>query len=245
MRNVRWIKEKAIAHRGYHDQNKKVPENSLKAFKKAIEKGYAIECDVNLLKDGTVVVFHDDDLLRLCNQPDRLEDLTYDDLKSCTLGNTDEAIPTLQQVLDLVDGQVELLIELKPNGDIYKLAANTYYLLKNYKGIYAIQSFHPYIIRWFKDNAPEVLRGQIAEYFKEKKDMSKVKKFMLKRMVFNKKNAVDFINYNVINMPNRYLNKAKKKGIPIIGYTAKSIQEYKRIKSHYDNAVFEAFEPQK
>jgi len=245
VRDINWIKERFIAHRGNHDQNHQVPENSLLAFEKAVSNDYAIECDVNMLKDGTVVVFHDETLNRMCGIDRKINDVTKEELDSIYLLKTNQTIPTLEEVLKLVNGQVELLIEIKPHGDLYKLAANTYYTLKNYKGKFAIQSFHPGIIRWYKNHASEVLRGQIAEYFTNNKTLSRPKKFILKRMIFNKKNDVDFINYNVLNMPNKYLNKAKKKGIPIIGYTAKSIIEYNRVKSLYDNAVFEAFEPVK
>lgn len=148
---------KHIAHRGLHGGG--VPENSMTAFKKAIELGLPIELDVRLTKDAKVVVLHDMRLKRMCGADVRVCDLTYDELMKYTLAETDEHIPLFKDVLKLVDGRVPLLVELKKGHPLGKLENRTYHLLKQYKGEYAVQSFHPLIMFWFRLHAPEIYRG--------------------------------------------------------------------------------------
>ncbi|MDT8337484.1 MAG: glycerophosphodiester phosphodiesterase family protein, partial [Candidatus Izemoplasmatales bacterium] len=193
MKDLEWIKSSYIAHRGFHSLDKSIPENSLLAFKKAIDYGYSIELDINILKDGNVVVFHDENLKRMCKKNIKLTDVTYDQIKNLNLLNTNEQIPLLTDVLSLVDGKVPLLIELKPKGDIYRLCEAFMILIKGYQGEYAIQSFNPKILKWFKKNYPDIARGQIAEYFTDDDSMSKVTKFLLKRMLLNFFTKPDFI----------------------------------------------------
>lgn len=102
-----------FAHRGYHCIERGIPENSMAAFRAAIEKGYGIEIDLHLTRDGQLAVFHDDTLERICGQPDTIEDMTFEELKTCRLSGTSEIIPSFHDVLSLVNGKVPLLIELK------------------------------------------------------------------------------------------------------------------------------------
>lgn len=243
MKNLEWLKTTLIAHRGLHTPDKSVPENSLLAFSKAIEKGYGIELDINILKDGTVVVFHDKDLLRLCNHPGVLKDLNWEGLQQFNLYDTSEKIPTLTEVLDLVSGKVPLLIELKHHGDSLLLSERMMDIMKNYTGTWAMHSFHPSIVNWFHKNHPEVIRGQISEYFQEEKTMKKFTKWLLKSLFLNRFTKPDFINYGIKDMPNKYLDKAMKKGLIVIGYASRTQAEFDFVKARYHNSVFEFFEP--
>ena len=243
MKNLEWIKTGFIAHRGFHSLDKSIPENSLLAFKKAIDYGYAIELDIHVLKDGNVVVFHDDNLERMCKKDLKLSDVTYEQIKNMHLLNTNEKIPLLSDVLSLVDGKVPLLIEFKPKGDYRRLCEESMIILKGYKGEYAIQSFNPKIVNWFKKNYPDILRGQLAEYFTDDETISKMTKFILKRMILNPLTKPDFINYGLKDLPNKYARKAYSKGLIILGYTARNKLEFDMIKKYYHNAVFEFFRP--
>ena len=111
MKNLDFLSSNLIAHRGLH--NDKYPENSLGAFKRAIRKNYIIEFDVHLLKDGTAVVFHDDNLYRMCGKRKKIKDFTYDELKKIKLLDTNYTIPTLDSVLKLIEGKVPIIVELK------------------------------------------------------------------------------------------------------------------------------------
>lgn len=243
MKDLEWIKTSYIAHRGFHSLDKSIPENSLLAFKKAIDYGYAIELDIHVLKDGNVVVFHDDDLNRVCKKDWFLHETTYDQIKNLNLLNTNEHIPLLTDVLSLVDGKVPLLIELKPKGDYNRLCEAFLDIIKGYEGKFAIQSFNPKIINYFRKNAPDIVRGQLAEYFIDDETISKVTKFILKRMLLNHFTKPDFINYGLKDMPNRYLKKALNKGLTIIGYTARNQLEFDKVRKYYHNSVFEFFRP--
>lgn len=243
MKDLNWIKNAYIAHRGFHSLDKSIPENSLLAFKKAIDYGYAIELDINLLKDGSVVVFHDPDLKRMCKKDILLADANYEDIKNIPLLNTNELIPLLSDVLQFVDGKVPLLIELKPRGDIYGLCEQFIKVIESYQGQFAIQSFNPKVLSWFKRYHPDMIRGQIAEYFIDDTSISNFTKYLLKTMFFNRFTKPDFINYSLRDLPNKHLNKYYNKGVSVICYTARNMLEYQKAKKHYDNAVFEFFRP--
>ena len=234
-----WLVETPIAHRGYH--TKSIPENSLSAFSKAIEKGYAIEFDVNMLSDGTFVVFHDKSLARMTGNDGYVRYLNKEDLKSLSLKGTKEHIPTLQEVLDLVDGKVPLLIELKNYFKPGKYEQSIIEILRKYKGEFAVQSFNPYSMGYIKEHAPEFIRGQLASYFKDEK-LSWLKRSFLRSMRFNKISEPHFINYDASSLPNRYVRKYKK--LPLLAHIVKSKEEYMRVVKYCDNIVFERFDPE-
>ncbi len=244
-KDLSWLKSNWIAHRGCHTKDGVVPENSRLAFMLALDKGYGIELDVNVLKDGTVVAFHDYHLNRLCGDPRNVDTITKTDLESLRLLESDQKIMTIDEVLSLVDGKVPLLIELKPHGSILLLCESLMKSLSTYRGTYAIFSFHPKVVYWFKKHHPNIIRGQIAETFKRDPNMPKVIKWMMKNMIFNPFTKPDFISYYIHDMPTKKLTRLHKKGITIISYAAQSQEELDFVKSHYDNAVFEYFSPKK
>jgi glycerophosphoryl diester phosphodiesterase len=243
MKDLAWLKTYHLAHRGLHSKDLTVPENSLQAFKLAIEKGYALELDLNMLKDGTIVVFHDDNLKRLTGIDKHISQMTYDDIKDLRLNNTDQHMPLLHELLNLTDGRVPLLIELKPFGEITKFCEIVYEQLKVYKGVFAIFSFHPGIVRWFKKHAPNIARGQISKDFGHEQTFNPILKFMLKRLYFNPFTKPDFISYDIKSLPNKYVNKAQKQGKTIISFTATSQKDLDFVKSMYTNVVFQYFTP--
>ena len=151
-----------VAHRGLHDLQAGIPENSLPAFRAALDAGYAIELDINLTADGQVVVFHDDTLARVCGDERRVCDCTLAELRELTLFDTAERIPLFSEVLSLVNGRQTIIVELKmpPRKDL--LCTEALAMLKAYGGPYCVECFHPGVLLWFRKNAPEVVRGQLA-----------------------------------------------------------------------------------
>lgn len=235
-----WLVETPIAHRGYH--SKTAPENSMAAFAAAIEKGYAIELDVHLLADNTVAVFHDDSLARMTGNDGYLKYLSKEDLKALHLAGTKETIPTLSEVLAFVDGRVPILIEIKNQHKVGKLEQAVINLMKNYKGEFAVQSFNPYSLAYFKKHAPNFLRGQLSGSFKGAK-LAWIKRFLLKRMRLNKKvSEPHFIAYESGALPNRFVRKYKN--LPLLAWPVGSKTEYLRVVKHCDNIIFEKFEPE-
>ena len=233
-----WLVERCIAHRGLH--NDEFPENSLGAFQNAINNGYPIELDVHIISDGTLVVFHDDSLSRMTGKDGYLKNLTKFDLENYHLADTEYTIPTFEDVLTLIDGKVPLLIEVKNTNKVGALETKLLEMLRAYKGEYAIESFNPYVLEWFKNNAPDILRGQLAGFFKGEK-LAFIKRFALKRMVLNKIAKPDFIAYEASRLPNRFVRKYKS--LPLIAWTVRSQKEYMKVVQYCDNVIFENFEP--
>ena len=235
-----WLVCQPIAHRGLHDKD--IPENSLPAFQNAIDNGYAIELDVQMIADGTLVVFHDDSLSRLTNNDGYLKFLNKSDLEILTLKGSKEKIPTLEDVLLFIKGQTPILIEIKNKGKVGQLEQKVIDLLKDYKGEFAVQSFNPFSLNYFKHHAPSILRGQLSGYFKGEK-LAYFKKFLLKRMAFNKNiSEPHFISYDATTLPNRFVKKYKN--LPLLAWTVRSKEDYLKVVKHCDNIIFENFIPE-
>lgn len=235
-----WLVNKYIAHRGFHDNSH--PENSLSAFLNARDNGYAIELDIHALEDNTPVVFHDDTLKRLTGQDGYIKNIkNVEELKQFTLLNSTETIPTLEEVLKAIDGSTPILIEIKDynlNGNLEK---NIYDLLKTYEGEYAVMSFNPYSMRWFKEYAPEIPRGILSYSLKDQK-MSFIKRFLLTRPKFIKKIcAPQFVAYKWEEVPNRYVKKFKD--LPLLVWAVQNQADYMQVAEHCDNIIFENFKP--
>ena len=232
-----WLFSRPIAHRGLHGID--APENSLAAFGKAIEAGFPIEIDVRPIDDGTVVVFHDDKLTRMTDLDGYVCNMTKSDLEKVKLRNSDKRIPTFKEVLEFVDGRTPLLIEIKNDSTVGQLERDTLELLSSYKGEYAVQSFNPYSMEFFKKNAPQIPRGQLSCFF-DKKDLGFFKRFVLKRLKMNKVSSPDFISYNHANLPNKYVTKTK---LPTLAWTVRSNAEMEKCLPYCDNIIFENFIP--
>jgi len=239
-----WLTSTLIAHRGIHDE--KIPENSISAFKGAVEKGYPIELDVCLTKDNQLVVFHDKKLKRLFGIDEYLKDITYEDLSKVKFSNSNETVPLFSEVLSFVNGRVPLLIEIKNEGEVGELESMTYAQLRNYQGQYAVQSFNPYSVKWFRENAPEVLRGQlsgsfeVSDYDVEYAGTSRLpwyKKLILSNMLLDFESKPQFIAYEIKDTRQGNLKGLRKLGVPVLGWTIDSKEEYQQVKDDYDNFI--------
>lgn len=185
----------SYAHRGLHGAG--VPENSLAAFREAVLHGYGIELDLQLSRDGEIMVFHDYNLDRMTGKNALLTDLDAEELRTLSLGGTDEKIPFFKEVLELVDGRIPLLIELKgESATDMRLCVAVEKLLRGYAGPYCVESFNPMQLRWWKKNRPDVLRGQLVTNLVKKKDGTFSKKpvdYLLSGMLLNVCSRPDFI----------------------------------------------------
>lgn len=156
------------AHRGLHDVSRGIPENSLTAFRAAVEHGFGAELDVHLMADGRLAVVHDSDLTRVCGQSACIEDLTAADLaRFPLLGGSGETIPLLEEVLPLFAGKTPLIIELKvERGNAAALTDAVMALLGQFPDlVYCMESFHPSAVHHLREHYPQVLRGQLSENF--------------------------------------------------------------------------------
>ena len=230
MKDLTFLKQNIIAHRGIHIN---YPENSIEAIKKAIKKNYAIEIDVHLLKDNTIVVFHDDNLKRMADIDKKLKYCTYEEIKNIKIAKTNSVIPTLKEVLKLIDGKVPVIIELKYDRKVGLLEKELVKILDKYKGIFCVKSFNPLSIRWFKKHRPNYIRGLLISH------KTKKKKFLSnKLMIFLTK--PDFISCNYKLYKSKKIQKQKKK-IPVIAWTIKNDKNYNKFKDKFDNLIIDIY----
>jgi glycerophosphoryl diester phosphodiesterase len=241
MKDLKWLKSDYIAHRGLHTLDKRVPENSMKAFSLAIENNYSIECDLNILKDNEIVVFHDSNLKRMCGEKKDLDQLSKEEIKTYKLLDTEERIPTLLELLELVDSKVNLLIEIK-NKHCTKTLKYALKILENYKGNYAIFSFHPKVPFYLRLHHKDIPRGQIAGAGIGSGEKIKFLTKLANNLAFNFLTRPHFVSYNYSGMPNKKLDKYYKKNI-VIGWTVRNKEDFIKARSLYDNIVFEFFKP--
>ncbi|MHC1719390.1 MAG: glycerophosphodiester phosphodiesterase family protein [Clostridiaceae bacterium] len=243
-----WLKNAVIAHKGIHYDSQGIPENTVPAFEKAIENNCAIELDVSLTKDNKLIVFHDRKLKRLFGIEDLTQDKTYVELELLKFANSNEKIPLFSDVLTFVNGRVPLIIEIKNESEVGKIESMIYDELKDYRGAYAVQSFNPYSLKWFRQNAPEVLRGQlsgsfiISDYEHEYAGTTRLpwyKKFILSNLLMDFESKPNFIVYETENVGNNTLEDLKKLGVPVLGWTIDNKEEYQKVKKYFDNFVVE------
>lgn len=224
-----------IAHRGIHN-NKTIYENTKEAFQLAIKKGYIIELDIRITKDKKIVVFHDNNTKRLTKQNKIVEESTYQELNNQNIIH----IPLLSEVLELVNGKVPLLIELKQDNKVGELETNFMRIMKKYKGKYAIQSFNPNVLYWFKRKYPNILRGQLSSKYNKQK-ISSIKKYILSNMLLNIFTKPNFISYKYNELSVSKINYYKKKQIHLIGWTITNEREFEHYKQYYDNLICEQY----
>lgn len=231
------------AHRGLHGNG--VAENSMTAFRLAKEKGYGIELDIHLLKDGNLAVIHDCALKRTTGAEGNIEDLTTEELKLYNLENTDDAIPTFKEVLDLYDGAAPLIVELKPLKNQAELAKAAAEALKYYKGAYCIESFDPRCILWLKKNYPDIIRGQLAQnFFKTDDKLNFFIKLLLTNNLLNFITKPDFVAYNFSHrkvLSTLLCQKLWK--MQMVGWTIRTKETQKQVKNENWLSIFEYFLP--
>ena len=229
-----------FAHRGLHTPDKQVPENSLAAFRAAVEAGYGMELDVQLSRAGQVVVFHDDDLLRVCGREERVDALDLAELRTLSICGTEERIPLFSEVLSTVGGRTPLIVELKSGRRNGELCEKTLAVLREYPGVFCIESFDPKIVYWFKKHAPDIFRGQLAN---PKEDYGAKVSPLLARLLagcrFSCLNRPDFIAYKIGPRPANVLRK-RRKGILLVAWTSHDAEKDAK---ENDSVIFEACTP--
>lgn len=236
-RDLSFLKEKYIVHRGMHDKNLGILENTIESFKKAIQNNYPIELDVHLLKDNNVIVFHDDNLSRMAGINKKVKNMTYEEIKNIKLIDAKSNIPLFKDVLKLVGGRVPLLIELKYDCKTGLLEEEVMNLLKDYHGKYAIHSFSVKSILYLKKHYPSVLRGQLASNI-HNGHKHPITGFYSKHMLFNFLTKPDFISFDIRLLPNKKIKKIRGKKL-ILGWTVRSEKALTKGLKYCDNVIVE------
>jgi glycerophosphoryl diester phosphodiesterase len=238
MKKIDFLTTHNIAHQGLHDEIS--CENSLSAFSKAIEKGLPIELDVQASLEGTPVVFHDATLERLTALEGPVYHQMLEILETTPLKASANTIPSLKTVLAHVNGHVPLLIEIKSDSPYVSLTKAVIETLKDYKGLYALQSFDPKVVRLIKKINPSIIRGQISGMF-EDSTLKRFKKWYLSRMVLNLLSKPDYIVYDVAHLQKPWVQKERRKGRPVLAYTITRQSQVSEALKKADNIIFEGF----
>ncbi|MBQ8313032.1 MAG: glycerophosphodiester phosphodiesterase [Clostridia bacterium] len=243
-RDIKHLQGYDYAHRGLW--NATLPENSMAAFRNAVAHGFGMELDVHLTKDDQLVVFHDDSLLRMCGVDKPICDCTLEELRRCRLKGTAEGIPTFDELLTMVNGQVPLIIEIKPDKRISELCQRVHARLQSYAGAYCIESFHPLAVQWFRKNAPHIIRGQLAHGLYGKPAKERTWLFRgLASLIQNVVGRPDFIAYEHSTDRNLPMILMRLLRPHLVCWTVRSQHDMNVLRHRYDLQIFEGFIPQK
>ena len=235
MADISWLTRRPIAHRGFHDLNRVRWENTLSAFDAAVERDYAIECDVHLSADGVPVVFHDNVLNRLAGRDGFVHDLTAAELAQLRIGGTQDHVPTLAEMLARIGGRVPLVIELKGvEGKDGGLVAAVAKALQGYRGKAAIMSFDHWLVRRFADDAPGIPAGLTAEG----RTMADLEAHF--SMLAH---PISFVSFSVLDVPNPFVAFVRDRlAMPVITWTVRNEETRAATFAHADQMTFEGFE---
>ncbi len=233
------------AHRGLHGRFFGIPENSLPAFGLAAQRDFGIELDVRLSRDNVPVVFHDADLKRLCGENLAVAQLTAAELRRYTLLESDERIPTLGDVLELVNGSVPLIVELKGTSRIFTLCRAAACLFDHYDGLFCVESFHPLILLWFRLRRPRVLRGQLAQSFTRGRAWpGRLLRFVCQPLVCNWLTCPDFLAYRISDKRDVSFRLCRRLyGVTAFAWTIRNPEMLSQLASDFDSYLFEDFIP--
>jgi glycerophosphoryl diester phosphodiesterase len=252
-RDITPLMGRDYAHRGYWNTNdpgeENRPENSLAGFRAAVEKDYGIELDVHLSKDGHLVVHHDDSLKRLTGVDIRIADSTLAEIRACKLPNG-EPVPTYDEVLDTVAGRIPMIVEVKvENRNHDALSKAVYERMQRYDGPWCMESFDPRAVKWFRMNAPEIIRGQLAfdSAGKGKNFKEWTRNLYIASMLQNFLARPDFIAFSA--------SSVKWHSLPIhllrlmkpwfVAWTVRSQADMDKWRGQWDLQIFEKFEARK
>jgi len=234
----------AYAHRGLHSEG--IPENSLAAFRAAVENGYGAELDVHLMRDGRLAVFHDGNLKRMTGREGRPEDLTAEELPNYFLAGTQETIPLFRQVLDIFENKAPLIIELKSvGGNHAPLCQAVCDMLDSYRGVFCLESFDPRCIHWLKKNRPDLIRGQLAHNSLAKKGGHPwILKFAMTHQLLNFLTLPDFVAYRFQDRKTLGNFLARKLwGAQGVSWTLRSQEEHDTALKEGWLPIFENYKP--
>jgi glycerophosphoryl diester phosphodiesterase len=243
-----WLTARPIAHRGLHDRAAGIPENTIAAALAAIESGYGIECDVQVSADGEAMVFHDEALGRLTGVTEAVSTRRAADLEALAVAGTGERIPSLPAFLAVIARRTPLIVEIKSrhNGDL-GLARRVAEIARAYDGPLAVKSFDPDIVAAFRDLAPDVPRGIVAETTQDDPiyaGMTATRRHALANLLHLEETRPDFLSWRVGDLPNApaYLCRLLA-GMPVMTWTVRDEAQRGVAQSYADQMVFEGFRP--
>ncbi len=239
MAGLEWLCATPFAHRGLHEEG--VPENSLAAFEAALRAGYGIELDVRLAADGVPVVFHDASLERLTGRAAPVSAFTSAELARFRLGDSDQRLPRLEEVLAMVRGEAPLLVEIKnPRHRAGALEAEVWALLEGYPGPVAALSFNPLTLAWFRRRAPALARGHnLSARTSHQRGRGAPASARLARLLARP----HFISHEITSLSHRHAARIRGHGLTLIAWTVRGESEQAKALRYADNFMFEGLRP--
>ncbi len=233
-----------FAHRGLYDNTGSAPENSMEAFRRAVEAGFGMEVDVHVTRDGIPVIFHDFKLNRICGVNGRLEEYTYEELQRFTLCDSQERIPRFADMLALVKGRVPLIVEIKSESVDVSSCRYIDRLLRAYEGSYCIESFNPMVLWGFRIHHNGVVRGQLSSNFRKDGGYTNIMYFFMAHLLLNFLTKPDFIAYNhkFYKEPGRRLCHRLYRR-PAAAWTIQNQQDLEAMRGKFDVFIFDSFCP--
>jgi len=242
-KDMKKYKNVMYAHRGLHNSER--AENSMSAFRAAVDAGYGIELDVRLSKDGQLVVFHDDTLDRVCGREGKVINFTAAELADFKLSGTDDGVPLFADVLALVDGKVPLLVEIKEDPGVSAVSEATCAMLSTYSGDFVIESFNPLSLRTVWKKLPNVSRGILSHRYYAYEQYRKPLYFLLEALLLNFICRPAFIAYDHRHAKAfglRFVRSFFR--VPTLAWTVRSAEEEKIARENrFDGIIFENYLP--
>jgi glycerophosphoryl diester phosphodiesterase len=244
LRALDWLVARPIAHRGLHDAAKGIVENTEAAFAAAIKHNYAIECDIQLTRDGEAVVFHDENLARVTTSTGLVIEHSVLQLKKIEYRQSKARMQTLGDMLDQVNGTVPLVVEIKTIWDGGRpLALQALNVLQSYKGPYALMSFDPDTVALLAEISPQTIRGMTADrgvdaYY----NMLPVsRRLELQGFSHVQRTRPHFVSFNFKDLPFAPIQSIRAMGFPVITWTIKSKADETLARRYSDQVTFEGY----
>jgi glycerophosphoryl diester phosphodiesterase len=241
-----WLTARPVAHRGLHDASRGIIENTPSAVTAAIAGGYAVEVDLQITAEGEAMLHHDSRLGRLTEGDGRLDTMTAVALRSVAFRATADRMISLGELCNLIAGRATLLLELKSryDGDP-RLPLRVAQVLQGYAGPVAVMSFDPLQIAIFREAAPRLLRGLVAErhYRPGYQDHASLRDATtyLRRIVTSRP---QFLAYSIRDLPSPPPVIARYGlGLSLLTWTVRSDDERRTAARWADQMIFEGFRP--
>jgi len=235
-----FLTRRPFAHRGLHDADRGIPENSLAAFDRAIERGYGIELDVRMTRDGDVIVFHDPNLDRMTGSHGQIVRMSWQQLRGIRLKGSDETLQTLHDVLLHVRGRVPVLIEVKATENRYLPACFAVRrALEGYRGAAAVMSFHPGVPAWFAEHSPRIVRGLVMTENDGRALSPYSLRKRLRRQLLMWKAKPHFLAFDIRRLPSPFTAAARERGFKLLTWTVRGDAAHALAGRHADQVIFE------
>lgn len=246
LRDLNWLVNNPIAHRGFHDNNKGIIENTESAFANTIKHGYAIECDLQLTADGEAVVFHDDTLERLTDSKGPVKALSTRALTRVKFLGSADRMQTLGELLEQVAGRATLVIELKSHwDDDFTLAKRALKILETYDGPFCLMSFDPHVIAAICELSPCTVRGITADRTTDPwyDFLPLARRLEMRNFAHLETTKPHFVSYLWSDLPFEPITEIRKAGYPVITWTLHSKEDSSQALRYCDQVTFEGYVP--